>query len=452
MNESQSNHREGDVPQIKTQALQRSTPRGWCCGNTRALSAWDALTWTLASFLVLHALPVFAGDTSAILAVGQRECLSSILVHRDGIFASTPNGLYLASQVDKKWAKLLTDSRMPMEGTFVAEHAGLRPIGPRSDPSPAFGPAYYFTPYRACQSSAAEHANVYGLYRLESDKRKWVLLSAEYQFKQVYVHGGILYAIVVATEQVEGQTGYFNRVVRSKDSGSHWEDISHGIEHGVGLGLICGDPDNQGLVCLITSGYVLQAIDDNYQWRRISPSHWRTAQISEWFFLPNYETSGTLYMHTATLANYFDYPFGDSAQIPSFHVTTGHAYSFKPGQRIVVPVEIGFWDENGDTVKLIDVEGGRSFWGLRRTLPGGKREYVQAKRDVARDSPRVAAHLLTHGQSYERSLDLSTIADFSATGAYHVQLIYENWQAADAAKGDWRGSFSSPVFDVKVLP
>jgi hypothetical protein len=157
-------------------------------------------------------------------------------------------------------------------------------------------------------------------------------------------------------------------------------------------------------------------------------------------------------MHTATLANYFDYPFGDSAQIPSFHVTTGHAYSFKPGQRIVVPVEIGFWDENGDTVKLIDVEGGRSFWGLRRTLPGGKREYVQAKRDVARDSPRVAAHLLTHGQSYERSLDLSTIADFSATGAYHVQLIYENWQAADAAKGDWRGSFSSPVFDVKVLP
>ena len=178
------------------------------------------------------------------------------------------------------------------------------------------------------------------------------------------------------------------------------------------------------------------------------------SHIGEMFFRPKYSMSGTLYMHVATLANYFDYPFaecpfGDCTQIPSFRITTGKAYTFKPGQRIVVPAKITFWCEGSDTVTLIDTDVGRACWGLCRTLPSGKRESVAASKDFTRGSPRVTVHRLTHGQSYDRSLDLGEIADFSAKGTYHVQLLYESFGPTGLAKGAWPGSFSGPVFDVK---
>ena len=404
----------------------------------------------LAGFLVLCALRASAEDASATVAAGKQEFLESVLVHRVGVFASTPKGIYVASRADKKWVPLATDPRMPLGGTFAAEGATCDLIGYGDSDPPAVGPVYYFSSNRFRPRLPEEHAKVYGLYRLDTAKRKWALVSAEPYIEQVYVQRAALFAVVGMKETVGGESHYVSRVLRSKDSGNRWDDIVRGIELGPDPPWIFRDPDHVRLVCLTGYKMILQATDDNYRWRMIDNVCWHHAHLNELFFETTYATRGTFYVHCATLTNYFDYPFGNHPQIPSFQLTTGHAYTFKSGERVVVPLTIHFWDESGAVVKLLDMEDAHAFWGLRRILPDGKRDNVRASRDVARDSPRSASHRLTHGQTYTRSLDLSSIADFSTKGVYHVQLIYENWRIADAAKGEWPGSFSSPVFDVKI--
>jgi hypothetical protein len=130
----------------------------------------------------------------------------------------------------------------------------------------------------------------------------------------------------------------------------------------------------------------------------------------------------------------------------------GPVYTFKPGQRRLVRVKVSFAHEQAGAVNLVDVEDARRCWGLRRTTPAGKRETVQAARVSPPDVAGVTIHRLTHGKSFGRSLDLGALADFSASGLYHVQLIYQSPIIADEMKGDWVGMFSGPVFVVKVLP
>ena len=128
-----------------------------------------------------------------------------------------------------------------MGGTFAAEGPDTASVFSRRPP--AFGPVYYFPSEWARQSFPSERAKVYGLYRLEDAQWRWVLVSAEYHFQQVLVCGGTLYATVGMTEQVGGHTVYFNRVLRSKDLGKHWEDISHGLGRGAaGSGRFSASP------------------------------------------------------------------------------------------------------------------------------------------------------------------------------------------------------------------
>ena len=81
-----------------------------------------------------------------------------------------------------------------------------------------------------------------------------------------------------------------------------------------------------------------------------------------------------------------------------------------------MPVEITFWCES-ESATLLDTEHGHAFWGLRRILPDGTRQEERAvgkAKPFDRTSPKVKLHRLGHRQSYERSLDLSAMADFSS--------------------------------------
>ena len=155
-------------------------------------------------------------------------------------------------------------------------------------------------------------------------------------------------------------------------------------------------------------------------------------------------------MHNATLSNYFDYPFGNRTQIPSFRIAVGGGRNFKQKEPIVLPVEITFLCE-GASATLVDMDHGYACWFLRRILPDGTQQRVPPiAKAVDRKSPRVMSHRLAHRQSYKRSLDLSAMGDFSKPGTYRIQLVYGDGGIAEMDKGDWVGQFSSSVFEIKV--
>ncbi len=439
--------------------------RKQCAAPRRGVPAslfpvWSLPVCLLAGSFVLR--PLAAEDSPQIAGEERRECLCSVLPHCDGIFASTARGLYRASYSQKKWARLLSETRLERGGHFAAEDAppgsnvaGIALPYPNRSAFPSYralslGPIYYFTPH--C-GRHVERGRVGGLYRLENDCQKCIRLSAEYDFRDLYVRGATLFAIVQTTERYGTETACIDRILRSSDAGKRWEDISHGIGRGVQLLRIFRDPDRESLVCVYGNcarDYMLQAADDSYQWKMTRFLDWDETHMCDQSFFQQPCPGSRLYFLRATLANYFDYPFGDLTEISSLQIVIAPAYTFKPGQRRLVSAKICFWHEGGGSLQLVDVENGYECWGLRRTSPNGKREDARAGVGADRDSHRVTAHRLTDGQSFDRSLDLSAFADFSARGIYHVQLIYYSGGVGHAEKGDWCGSFSSPVFDVKI--
>ena len=372
----------------------------------------------------------------------REEWIQSILVRRDVIFASCPKGLYRASTTHKKWERLNVEDRTPLDG-FFAESASTSSA------------IYYYTPQWVGWKMPSANTKTFGLYRYDPTGGKWELLSTEYDFKHIYVHeDGKIYAIVGITEKKGGQTSFYDRILLSKDSGKHWEDISHDLGCGIGLFGIFQDPDHKKLVCLKADclrDYVLQANDEGYKWNLTQLWDWYAKHSpKEAFFEDEYSTGTTLFMHRATLSNYFDYPFGNRAQIHSFRIAVGGRRDFKPKEPIVLPVEIVFWYEGDASATLLDTEHGNACWGLNRILPDGTQQRVPIAKGVDRGSLEVKLHRLTHRQSYKRLLDLSAMCDFSKPGTYRVQLLYDDGWIADKNKGDWLGSFLSPVFVIKI--
>jgi len=299
------------------------------------------------------------------------------------------------------------------------------------------------------------NTKTFGLYRFDPVGEKWELLSTAYDFKHVFVHKDeTIYAIVGITEKQEHRTFFYDRILLSTDSGKHWEDITHDIGHGVGLYGIFQDPDHKELVCLSGNairGLVLQADDKSYKWTLLREwEWWGKHSPMKFFFADAYSTGTTLFMHHATLSNYFDYPFGDRTEIHSFRIVVRGRRDFKPKEPIVLPVEVVFWFESDVIATLLDTEHGHACWGLCRILPDGTQQVVPIAKGVDRESPAVKLHRLTHRQSYHRSLDLSAMCDFSKPGTYRVQLFYDDGWIANRDKGDWQGSFRSPTFDIKI--
>lgn len=401
--------------------------------------------------------------------------IRSVLVPPDEVFASTARGLYRAAVDNREWESLPLDEHMPPGGFFAQQ-------------PPTATPIYYFTPKWTARTVAEANEKVFGLYRANSSGESWELRSTEYDFNQVYVHDdGVLYAIVAMTKKISreqaenigpvwiseeederGQrTVSYDRIRMSTDSGRNWRDISHGIGRGMSLCSLFPDPDHKDLVCIVGNSvreYVLQASDKEYEWQMTRAwDWWPDHETEETFFRSSYSTRSTLFLHSATLSNYFDFPFGSRTDIPAFQIVTDESHAFDRGERVVIPVEVRFLPDR-PTVRILDMDGQVGFWGLRRILPDGTREGVAAaigwsvyksksreetKAEI-RLSPALATHVLEKGRPYRRSLDISALCDFPRSGTYRVQLIYQSNWIADKEKGEWPGSFSSPVFEIKV--
>jgi hypothetical protein len=282
---------------------------------------------------------------------------------------------------------------------------------------------------------------------------------------------------------------------RSDDGGRTWTSISRGAlmslhEQGIdSLDKIVQDPDHQGMVCVLGSifrGKALpivrtqmrfQAADETYNWVAITEEEWeRRHHSDELFFRPQYSSSAAVLKYYATLSNYFEFPFGERTEVPSFQIKVGGPPSFKRGEPVGVPVEVTFLHGSGEviardqygtpigpdpvaflartggTATLVDTERGHAAWGLRRVLPDKTREVVPPDKAAKAGPGGLAAHRLAHRQSYKRALNLSEMCDFSKPGAYRVQLVYDNARVADKDKGEWVGLFSGPVFEINVSP
>ena len=416
--------------------------------NPTSSTNWPfCVPWGRPLLLAIFLAPFWASSTAAeispaALAEFQQQKIQSLLIRQDEVWASCPKGLFRASKKDKKWMPIAIGERVPPNGFFsrIPEKSAL---------------IYYYTPKWIGWKMPNADKKAFGLYRCDSQGKNWELLSDEYDFRDMFVHDdGTIYAIVEIWEKRKKQTVILSRILMSSDSGRNWKDISNELAVGFQLIRILQDPDHKNLVCLRANclrGYFLQADSKAYQWKGIVEWDWWKSHTTDDLFLwQRYSTGSTLHMHNATLENYFDFPFGDRSDMPSFQIATRHKFNFKQHARIAISVEIQFIDNFGTTVKILDMAGGTDCWGLNRILPDGKRERVAATRKATRQSPNFKSIVVDKTHPYKRSLDLSALADFSKLGLYRVQLMYEDGWLAIREKGEWVGSFASPPFEIEV--
>jgi hypothetical protein len=388
----------------------------------------------------------------------------SVLVHREWIFASTPKGIYRASPHDKKWVAIPMPDNVPRTGGLAKQE-------------PASSLIYYFALRMGSGLTSATAGKTFGLYRFDPRGDKWELVSSKYNFFEIYVRDDwSIYGIDEPVPDGASASNPHHRVLRmSSDSGKLWKDIPHPA--GIAPEMIFPDPDHEGLVCVRSHDFVLQADDHSYRWRLERVRDWRETQnpVGPFFDCPT-STCSSKSLFYATLGNYFDYPFGREIAIPAFEIDVATSYDFQEGTPVVVPIKVAFRESPGVAVTLVDTERGLSAWEVKRVLPSGAREILCAganSRDVGsekrvffddtvcfelgktvvRPGPdNLRRYRLTTGKSYTRSLNLSEVCDFSKPGKYHVQLTYNSYLVADAAKGEWDRDFSSRVFIVNIKP
>ncbi len=90
------------------------------------------------------------------------------------------------------------------------------------------------------------------------------------------------------------------------------------------------------------------------------------------------------------------------------------------------------------------------MWGVMRIMPNGTREMVYPMRNEVKDHRGSSSYTVGKGQTYQRSLDLSAICDFSTPGLYRVKILYDCGWIAKQENGEWVGHFGGPVFEVRV--
>jgi hypothetical protein len=394
------------------------------------------------------------------------ELILSVLPHREGVFVTTPKGIYRASPREKKWTPL----SMP---------ANVSPIGfLAKQPADSTLLYYYANKARYSELPAAKGKD-FGLFRCSLGGGNWQPLTSKYDFGDLFVQeDGAIYALGESPEKLRDLL-CINHVLMSTDAGKHWDDISHDFASGFGLTSIFPDPDHRGLICLNVwcrhGEFVLQADDKTYAWDGATKlGDWRRKHDPEnCFFAAEYSTATENFEYRATLSNYFEYPFGDRVKVPAFEISAGGPRMFKQNERVVLPVRIAFRVVTGDVATLVDTQQAHIVWGLKRLLPDGTREVVgvatsafgapytspdgthviiPAREVVRPGAADLTIHRLANGQSYERSLDLSSMCDFSKPGKYRVQLVYGNGAVADREKGEWVGTFTGPVFEINVSP
>ena len=429
------------------------------------------------SILVLFApaCAYLSQTRAASLVTAQEPRIRSILLRENDVFASTPEGLFRASLVEKKWVRLPCPDAIPPDGFFATQSKTAKTI-------------LYFVPRTFARNMAEPKGKVFGLYVSHDDGNSWRLISKDYDFWHVFLHqNGSVYAIVETLQakppekppataadimwrrtDKDGRTwGIRWRALVSKDLGVSWRDITGGIPAGVELIGITNDPDHPDLVSLIGSSirfYILQAEDENYNWKMIRPDWQPRPLTEETFFSRGASSTWILHKFTATLSNYFKYDFGPRPDMSAYDIVPDQtAYEFDRGSDKNIKVAVQLYPEKA-TMKLIDFGKSLDLWGLRVRSPDGKMSYVapvaskvifeQKEREEMqrqyRERPDIQSHQVSSKEPYERALDLSQLYDFSQAGTYKVQLVYDNMQVAERVKEEWCGSFSGRTFTVTI--
>ncbi len=371
--------------------FKRFANQGALAGTARAVPErvtvskgnWLA-AWTFAGWLAFVAIAARGADVCSMTTVepmastlnsANADAILSLLVHKDAVFASTAKGLYRGSPHDKKWVRLSLPDTVPLGGFFGKQPANSSFV-------------YYVATewQRSIRLDAPSAARkTLGLYRLDLTRDKWELVSSKHSFVCVYVQDDrTLFgtANIVGSNETppEYQWGV-THLLMSKDSGAHWDDITHGVKL-TNRDRVRPDPDHEGLICL--SGYrrtgaiFFQARSKAYDWKENSRVQWerRHPQDEDYFFCFEWYCKQ---WYSATLTNYFNTSFGERIEIPSFQIVTGGAHKFNSKGRVIVPVEVTFLSDAGDTVTIVDTDRGRAVWGLRCKLPDGTPETIERR-------------------------------------------------------------------------
>ncbi len=388
--------------------------------------------------------------------------INSVVLHGGFAIASTDEGLFRASSIDKKWYHLECPPALPVMGRFV---------------------------YQSNPVNTILFITTSGLYGSNDNGQTWSLLSNAYNFQSAFLHNDrSLYAIVTTKREItnppqiaqdipwqvtkpDGEQYYIRDIIIvSKDFGRTWQDITGNIPAGVRLYGVFQDPDHSDLVVLLGNSirnYIFQSSDKSYDWQMSIEWIWSSshAKSEDDFFQKGYSTQTILFELPGTLGNYFAHSFGSSPYLPAFDIALGqNAYEFTPADKKFIEVSIVFLEEQ-DAPVLVDIRDSSPLWGVRVITPTGQRIEVPVTSDrLSRDAHSKGETLMTNRtgadferfivskkQSYTRLLNLDSLTDFSAVGVYKVQLIYDDSFLADRNQGEWVGMFASNVFTVTIV-
>lgn len=390
--------------------------------------------------------------------------LISLHIAGSQVFASNNTGIFRAELKTRQWQKLHLPDDIPLGGKFgdVPEVSGMM---------------LYF-------ASRAVGAPVggfnYGLYLSPDAGATWSLISRDGRYgAAVLLPNGYLFAAksLGSFSQIKGS------IHVSQDMGRTWRDITGNSGN---VNVIFPDPDHPSQICMGVDSTILQADDEQYDWKRIRKREWHPefAQTTR-FFSRRHHSQTSLYMLQATLNNYFQHSFDDQVWIPALDLTTDlPRVSFTQGQSVTVPITIRFledlrvyrWHREhhspsfrnspetlSTVVRLLDSPTSNDLWGIRIDFHGERTAksanatelgYNSRDREATRrqilDSATWNEISLTASTPYRRDLDLSRLYDFSRPGTYTVQLNYDNSWVAERQKGHWIGGFSSPVFEIEI--
>jgi hypothetical protein len=390
------------------------------------------------------------------------------------VFASTPDGLFRAPLETKRWERLKTPPEMPPNGTFAVQPGG--------------SPLVIYVALWSKFDHQTRRGSRYGLYLSHDNGATWELVSERDDFGATLLHpSGALFAVTGADGVNQG-----DRLLRSPDLGKTWRDIT-GTARAQFMGLE-PDPNHPGLVRIhawAIRTFMLVAADENYRWKTIRGTV-RAAgrRPSIEFFKRESSSSTTLYLYPATLSNYFKYDFGNRKDAQALEVVPLKTrFEFARGARAVVPVRVVFhfdpdaalahWRKSAaegrpypkptpPTVKFADQPGGADFWGLRvessddqvESYPTGRVGVTTTVTTTSDGKTVTSTHQpaavkyrvvdLSPSSPYEREIDLGRLSNFSKPGEYRVQILYGSGGHPDREKGEWGGSFTSPVFTVVI--
>lgn len=410
------------------------------------------------SILGIAASTCFAAD----IYVPPKGTIESLVVRNKDVFASTREGLYRALKSDKHWKKLPTPKTMPVGGKFATQPKSSNII---------------FYAATKCIYGGLLPKGILGLYSSSDSGQHWSLVRKDMNFKDVYVHpNGTIYAITedlytdnsVSRESNKPKKYLCDLILISKDGGKSWRDITGSKWPGLMLVTIIADPDHPDLVCIsgnLLRGYVLQASDENYNWKPIVEWEWdKQHETDESFFQRYSGSSWKCYTASYTLNDYFLSGGGIRTYRNAFDIILGRPeYRFTKLQPKIIKATVKFIPDI-DKVTLLDFSDDTSMWGVKVIDPQGKRTAIDASvsdtihkskdretiKNQFRARPALSGHVVDASHSYTRDIDIGKLYDFSQPGKYRVQLLYDSMSVADKNEGEWPGFFTGQVFTVIV--